>query len=403
MVYHSAVATKYAFFGDGQIDTGNHPEPCNIKNSSINAKTLYIPIGNPVKEIDFNSFFLKTSLKHQMGTSFINGEKKTLYTVNWPLYFVYTMSEGKTPLIPWIQHKLDPKTTDQHINYAWANSFIGAKHEQFNGIPGMFYSPERLKKQDNLQFEGDIVASRYAYRQLTEKNLFFDDHPSCKASLVIPNLSQQISLYLHEYKQDTSDTIFFIETGLNDIEQFITNHYLSLLFMPVFNSALQVYIQEKIDSLFQQTLRLIKSFEAANQLNHCKIYIIIPPYTLPYTQILAKKYTIPCILTENALIHNISRCFQSMCNQMSRLKDRHPNIRIFDVNPVINSLINRLFYIDENTPVHTPCDRLDVNKPILATTQDHRHYAFWDHYYMTHHVHEHIANQLSIQIKSEAE
>lgn len=219
----------YIFFGDSLTDTGNYPEPTNITSPALKNFNLYVPVSNPVPSdlygkngVPSLEFLQKSLPPHTM----IDNHTKPLYSINWPLYFIY--NQHQTHLTTWYQHTQYPSVSADSINYA----FVSALARGSEGDNQCYHN-------DGTYFVGtcdaqSIIKQRQVYQQHTKDNPSFDKNSDYSyRDLQIPNLGKQVSFYLEDKDIRTKDnTSFYIYIGSNDIGNYAKNNILKIILTP---------------------------------------------------------------------------------------------------------------------------------------------------------------------------
>ena len=215
------------FFGDSLVDTGNYPESSNVHHPTLKNFNLYVPVSNPVSSEDsgLSKHFLEESLGDLSSRGKIDGQSKTLYSANWPLYFTHQVSSH--PLIP--SYRLQEDNIDPHnINYAWAGAVTGDPS-------GVAERDGACYHTNGTSFSGKcdahtILDNKNLYISHTKSDPNFDKNTNYLYNdLQVPDLGKQVSLYLNDHSVALRDnTEFFIGIGNNDIGNFLKKNILGI-------------------------------------------------------------------------------------------------------------------------------------------------------------------------------
>jgi hypothetical protein len=277
----SAAPLHFTFFGDSFTDTGNFPEASNVSDPVLKNFSLYVPVSNPVllKAQDPMFHFLERSLGPLSELGQINGQARAHYSVNWPLYLMYSFSHhSPKALISWSKMATDSSHDAQSVNYAWASALAGNSKGDKEMDGECFHV-------NGQPFLGDCQASsllafRKEYQVQTAKNPNFDkDQDYDYQTLQIPDLNKQVALYLYDFRNRLpSQNALFIYIGANDIAHFMKSHLIKAAFYKedyfIANSSQPQ--MEIVASYVDQAVGQIEAAYGSNKNYH--IYVLSLPH-----------------------------------------------------------------------------------------------------------------------------
>ncbi|WP_108652828.1 SGNH/GDSL hydrolase family protein [Dongshaea marina] len=255
-----ASTTNYVIFGDSLSDTDNYPEPSDVSKPKLDNFNLYVPISNPVPSEKYGTSdqqgylfptqdFLQQSIGEQ---GEIKGQQKQLYSINWPLYFIFNkeIASGQAPaLTSWYQLQKNPPGQVQSINYAWGSALAEGEagkcyHDNGSDYPGSCTS-------------SSIMQQRALYQEHTQDGSYDQQHGYKFDDLEIPNLATQVSLYQEDSKRfglnkaDQKST-YIIYIGGNDIAKYLKSKLsvsgISMFLTPQFDKKVPQKIKDQVDN-----------------------------------------------------------------------------------------------------------------------------------------------------------
>lgn len=219
-----AVPSHLTFFGDSLTDTGNFPEPANVADATLKNFNIYVPISNPVvlPTSDPMNAFLTESEGALSAQGEINGEARSQYSINWPLYLTYALTQNDPkPVITWFSYKNQQSSDTDNINYAWASAVAGNP----SGDPEQMGECFHLSGQ---AYYGDctfdtIKQDRDTYHTETAADSHFDKENNYEAKVVqVPDLNKQVDFFVHDFQNNMPDNnAIFIYIGGNDISDYL--------------------------------------------------------------------------------------------------------------------------------------------------------------------------------------
>ncbi|MDA7742399.1 SGNH/GDSL hydrolase family protein [Francisellaceae bacterium] len=325
---------RYVVFGDSLSDTGNYPEPTNVEAPRFSNFNLYIPVSNPVPENLYgkNGFpskeFLQRSVKYQ---GKINGQPKSYYSMNWPLYFTYGKQNHQ--LVSWYAHTKDSNSTVHSINYAWASAVSGKESSDGKTQTGLCFHDDG--SEIGVCSKTSILKGRAAYALHTQDLHYDQEHGYDYQDMVIPDVGKQVELYIEDTRPlIRKNTSFIIYIGANDISRYLRAHIVRVMF-GAYHSDVKSMTKGIVSNVEQAVQKLKAAYPSSNQGNH--IYIL----TLPNFDYLH-------VIHDFSLVPNAAAALTYAVQQYNAelgiaFKD-NPDVSVIDSGTFIDALAHKSIY-----------------------------------------------------------
>ncbi|WP_237360086.1 SGNH/GDSL hydrolase family protein [Vibrio marisflavi] len=375
------------FFGDSLTDTGNYPEPENLRNPQLKNFNLYVPITNPVPMQYYgkNGYpslsFLQKSIPHQ---GLIDGEPKALFSINWPLYLASDLK--KNELVSWYQYVSNGTGKSISLNYAWASAIA-------NGNAGCFHDDGSLFAGECSEYS--LLGNREKYVKHTENNDSFDKSTDYEyEDLQIPNLAEQIELYYQETdSSQRSNAKVFIFIGGNDISNFLKSKLIRMVIEP--SSFFDTTIESKMNKVADSVLRAVTKIRI--QTPSAKIYIL----TLPKFSNLYAGHSYQSIpLIGGKIVSSLNYAVSSYNNALKSRFSGLKNIQVIDSGEYLDNVARTPLYKSSvekgsacfNDPSGDYMNPLHSNNNCVYGPQSNHSYFSWNNAHYSSSVNKGLAN-----------
>ena len=313
----------FTFFGDSLTDTGNFPEPANVKIQLLKNFNLYVPISNPVNLASSDPMlpFLQASEGILADQGEIDGQTRSHYSINWPLYLIYNMQPTAHALTTWKAMAIDGKAATANMNYAWASAVAGNPNGEPEADGACFHS-----NGDGLVNPctfNSIKQGLADYHADTLNDDAYDKKNNYRVTPVqVPDLNKQVSFYLSDFDNKLpANNAIFIYIGANDIGFMMKKHILTVLgdsedeFM---KNVAPKYMTRATNFVKQAVSEIQAAYKPTGE--HYHIFILTLPHfsnlheAYTYRLLFGKKVTDELDKTVNLYNYDLAMVFDGMNN-----------------------------------------------------------------------------------------